>query len=317
MAVTWIGAHSNNYSAGRDGKAVQYIVLHWIVGSLTSADKTFSDGRRKASAHYGIGGLEVHQYVSEDNTAWHCGNFDFNQRSIGIEHEGGPDLPISDNTYLTSSKLVSEIATRYNIPLDREHIRGHREISATQCPGTLDIDRVIREARQHLQQHPHTGKTVTLDGAKFTELVTKATKYDELVKTHEQTLKLLRDNEKANGEKDRYLAERDATIANLNQTVNDRNADITKLNAELTTVRGQLQSAEQSRDSYQELAKQVPTLKEELEQALTDRRGAFEQLEATEKVLRGEREEKQKLIDNAPLAFWNYLLARFKRGGEK
>lgn len=142
-------------------------------------------------------------------------------------------------------------------------------------------------------------------------------KYDKLVEKHEQTLKLLRDNEKANGEKDRYLSERDATIANLNQTVNDRNADITKLNAELTTVRGQLQSAEQSRDSYQELAKQVPTLKEELEQALTDRRGAFEQLEATEKVLRGEREEKQKLIDNAPLAFWNYLLARFKRGGEK
>ncbi len=31
--------------------------------------------------------------------------------------------------------------------MDRKHIKGHNEISATQCPGTLDIDRLIKMAK--------------------------------------------------------------------------------------------------------------------------------------------------------------------------
>jgi len=142
-----IPAHPNNYGIGRAGHKVDKIILHWIAGTLASCDATFQNPTRKASAHYGIGGDKLHQYVNESDTAWHAGNLTVNRQSIGIEHEGGPTIPISDKTYKTSSLLIRDICQRYGIPLDRKHIKGHNEISATQCPGTLDIDRLIKMAK--------------------------------------------------------------------------------------------------------------------------------------------------------------------------
>ena len=137
---------SPNYTQGR-GKKIDRIVVHWIVGKLSAADAVFKNPSTDLSAHYAIGNKITHQYVTEDNTAWHAGVWTMNQRSIGIEHEGGPNLPISDETYKTSAKLIAEIAQRYGIPLDRNHIIGHREVKPTQCPGTLDIDRLISLAK--------------------------------------------------------------------------------------------------------------------------------------------------------------------------
>ena len=146
MKIIWKGAHSNNFELGRK-VTVDRVVLHWIVGKLAAADAEFQKPSRQASAHYGVGNKVVHQYVKDEDTAYHCGNLAFNRRSIGIEHEGGPDIPITDETYASSAELVAQICKKFAIPLDRAHIVGHREVSATQCPGILDIDRIIREAK--------------------------------------------------------------------------------------------------------------------------------------------------------------------------
>ena len=142
----WIGCHSNNFWVGREGQKVSLIVLHWISGTLDSCDKTFQDGRRQASAHYGICQTEVHQYVKESDTAYHAGVWEINTQSISIEHEGGPSLPITEAVYKQSCELVADICKRYNIPCDSDHIKRHRDYRATQCPGTLDVERIIREA---------------------------------------------------------------------------------------------------------------------------------------------------------------------------
>ena len=147
MTIQWIGANSANYQKGRGGRQIKYIVLHWVVGRLEAADATFQDPKRIASAHYGVGDNEIHQYVKDEDTAYHAGNFQVNQESIGIEHEGGPDLPISEATYFTSATLVADLAKRYAIPLDISNIWLHREIKATQCPGTLDRERIINMAK--------------------------------------------------------------------------------------------------------------------------------------------------------------------------
>lgn len=144
--IKQIPAHTNNYGIGRNGYSIDKIIIHWIAGTLESADATFQNPLRLASAHYGIGDDEVHQYVQEKDTAWHAGNLTVNRQSIGIEHEGGPNIPISEATYQSSAKLVKEICERYSIPLDREHIKGHNEIKATQCPGTFDINKLINIA---------------------------------------------------------------------------------------------------------------------------------------------------------------------------
>jgi N-acetyl-anhydromuramyl-L-alanine amidase AmpD len=147
--MKWIGAHSNNFGS-RYGNKIDKIILHWIAGTLESCDSTFQDPNRKASAHYGVGDNEIHQYVKEEDCAWHAGNLLVNRQSIGIETEGSPTLPISEASYLTLAGLVKEIAQRYQIPMDRQHIKGHKEVSdkPTACPGTLDIDKVINLATE-------------------------------------------------------------------------------------------------------------------------------------------------------------------------
>jgi hypothetical protein len=149
MNIIWKGCSSSNYSVGRSGKKVDKIVLHWMAGTLASTDITFNDGRRLASAHYGMGQTEIHQYVKEEDTAWHAGNFEVNQTSIGIEHEGGPDIPITEAVYKQSVELITDLCKRYG--LDTSCIHKHNEYKATQCPGTLDVERIIREVGLALQ----------------------------------------------------------------------------------------------------------------------------------------------------------------------
>lgn len=132
-----------NFTEGRYNNKVEKIVVHWIVGRLEAADATFAKASSQVSAHYGVGDNEVHQYVREEDTAWHCGDWLWNLKTIGIEHEGGPSLPISDATYETSAALIKDICTRHNIPIDKQHILPHHHFVATQCSGSLDIDRLI------------------------------------------------------------------------------------------------------------------------------------------------------------------------------
>ena len=136
---------TTNYDTSR--KTIDTIFIHWVVGNLASADTRFKKEGEQASAHYGIEDEIIYQWVDEAHTAYHCGVYSWNQRSIGIEHSASPDRSASNSTYSTSAQLVAEICKRYNIPLDREHIKGHSEVKPTACPGTIDIDRIIREAK--------------------------------------------------------------------------------------------------------------------------------------------------------------------------
>jgi N-acetyl-anhydromuramyl-L-alanine amidase AmpD len=76
------------------------IVIHWVAGSFASCIKTFSDGNRKASAHFvaNIDG-EIVQMVELKNRAWHAGTSKTelfgphcNEYSIGIELAGPPSI---------------------------------------------------------------------------------------------------------------------------------------------------------------------------------------------------------------------------------
>lgn len=142
--VKWIG--SPNFDTDR--KKIDRIVIHWMAGTLAGTDAQFQKTSPGTSAHYGVEDKTVHQYVKEENVAYHAGNYPMNQRSIGIEHSAAPDRPASDATYQTAAKLILEISKRHSIPLDRTHVIKHSEVKATQCPGTMDLDRLIRMAKE-------------------------------------------------------------------------------------------------------------------------------------------------------------------------
>ena len=160
--IIQVPASSSNYTLGRLGYKVSGIVIHTMVTSLAGCDTTFANPARGASAHYGIpyngyNDAPIHQYVAEGNIAWHCGRFYTdaadplaNVNTIGIEHadNGAYNNPRPDALYECSSQLVREICKRYGIPIDRAHIRKHKEVSVspTACPDSLDIDRIVAMA---------------------------------------------------------------------------------------------------------------------------------------------------------------------------
>jgi hypothetical protein len=139
---------ASNQTVGRGGSAVELIVDHWTVVMFEGAIRRFKDPASILSAHYVIGSDgRIAQLVSEDDTAYHAGVFSVNQRSIGIEHEAGPAMPPSDALYAASARLHADIATRYALPLEvGATVLPHHAIVPTECPGTLDLDRIVREA---------------------------------------------------------------------------------------------------------------------------------------------------------------------------
>jgi hypothetical protein len=137
-------------------QAITTIVIHTMVGTVASADATFNStdpNTPKVSAHYGVGyDGTIYHWVDETYTAYHAGDYPTNLCSIGIEHEdmGNFDAPRPDALYAASGRLVKDICTYYNIPVDRNHIKKHLEVDTlpggTPCPHTLDVDRIIQEA---------------------------------------------------------------------------------------------------------------------------------------------------------------------------
>lgn len=141
-------ANKANYEVGRAGYKIKGIVIHHAVTTNISAvDATFANASRGASAHYTVGGKEIHQHVSEANTAWHCGNWYGNHATVGIETVNStlaPDYKVSDESLNTLIKLVADIAKRNNLgklwldpKADYPTLSGHKDWygSATACPG--------------------------------------------------------------------------------------------------------------------------------------------------------------------------------------
>lgn len=130
-----------NYTTGRNGKSIDRIVIHYIVGRLSAADATFAQSSSGVSAHYGIGEGSLHQYVSESNTSWHAGNLAMNRRSIGIEHSADQNRAPTKQTYDISIDLCARICREYGIdPLTQ--IIAHSSVKETSCPGSVDLQRI-------------------------------------------------------------------------------------------------------------------------------------------------------------------------------
>lgn len=172
LNIHQIGCASQNFRRGRpEHLQIEAVVIHLIDGSQAGADAVFCspDLAVKRSAHYSISKSgRIHQYLREEDTAYHCGVIDRptwsglkrapngsfvnpNYYTIGIEHEGRPDDVWPDAMYDASAALLRDIASRYPAlqPLTRRNVVMHREIRASKsCPGhTADLARLIAQAR--------------------------------------------------------------------------------------------------------------------------------------------------------------------------
>jgi len=157
---TWIGCAPGNFRSGRPhGFQPIGIVLHVMEGTLSGTDAWFNNPSAKVSAHYGVGvDGQIHQYVAEDDTACHAGivvnptaalvlarpNVNPNYYTIGIEHEGQGQDSWTAQQSAASANLVVDIASRWGIALDVDHVFAHHEVRASKpCPGSIEKARQI------------------------------------------------------------------------------------------------------------------------------------------------------------------------------
>ncbi|BCL27538.1 N-acetylmuramoyl-L-alanine amidase [Streptomyces aurantiacus] len=156
----WVAASSANWRrADRpDDFVIDRVIIHVTQGSYDSAVQVFQDPGHGAAAHYVVSqGGRITQMIRELDVAFHAGNREYNERSVGIEHEGFVDRPedFTDAMYEASARLTAGICARYDFPVDRKHIIGHVEVPGTDHtdPGPhWDWDRYIRLVRKAAKQ---------------------------------------------------------------------------------------------------------------------------------------------------------------------
>ncbi len=148
----WRPAPSSNYTTGRSGNKVEFLVIHTCSGAYSGCwgwlTTPYPTNPNKTSAHYVVkdDGNEVLALVDEVNTAHHVGKQwqggSTNLRSVGIEHGGfsyTTSNKWSEGQIAASAKLACDIVKRQNIVRDRNHIIGHYQpdpVNRANDPGT-------------------------------------------------------------------------------------------------------------------------------------------------------------------------------------
>jgi hypothetical protein len=297
MTIQWKG--SPNFTKGRGGKRIQYIVIHWFgVGNLDGANSRFQNPTAQVSAHYGISNYTVYQWIKDEDTAWHCGVFKYNQESIGIEHEATTEKNATDTTYKVSSQLVKELCYKYNIPLDREHIIGHKEVKATQCPGTIDIDRIISLAKENTNMTDQEKKDL--------ESMNKLREYNNV--WYESKF-IIADFESLKAERDslgKSLSGKDSAITTAQRERDSALAEVKITEDKVSVLEAQLLINQQMRDRLDQEAKKLNSLIDTQSRVIGGYQKRIQELETANRELKNKATQSLTLGDVIKL-LWNKI----------
>jgi hypothetical protein len=146
-------AAPGNYEQGRKAP-ISRITFHHIVGDAPAAIVRFQTPGVEVSSNYVIGSDgTIYQCVADTDTPYCDGNYDSNSRTIAIEHAGGiAGTPYTELMYQASIKLVRYLIGKYNIADFQRHrdvIDKTRYPGGTACPGALNVERIVKEAKEN------------------------------------------------------------------------------------------------------------------------------------------------------------------------
>jgi len=137
----WLPAARTNFRTAQrpHSHPIDYVLIHVTQERFDDGVAVFQEPGRKTSAHYVVRSADgrIGQCVRERDIAWHAGHPDYDDRSIGITHEGWVDSArwFTEEMYAASAALTAAVCARYAIPVDRTHILGHHQV-----PGTTHTD---------------------------------------------------------------------------------------------------------------------------------------------------------------------------------
>lgn len=167
MECKFLEANPANYEKFRSS-SIEWIVMHYTANRNDTAKNNalyFHNNVLESSAHYFVDDDEIYQSVKDEDTAYHCGAYQYvhptcrNNNSIGVEmcgHYKDGKIYASEKTLLNAAKLVSELCSKYNIPFD--HIIRHYDVTGKLCPiYWIDNDGLdeFRQSVLYINSNPH------------------------------------------------------------------------------------------------------------------------------------------------------------------
>lgn len=135
----WLDRH---YTEGRSGHAIEGVTVHHMAGDLSLADCHRVWQAAPTSAHYAVDrDGRVAQMVHDRDTAWACGDWDANCRTISVEHANSGSGPwtVHEAAMEAGAHLVAAICLAYGLgrPEWGTNVWPHCHWAATACPGEL------------------------------------------------------------------------------------------------------------------------------------------------------------------------------------
>ena len=142
-------------------KTTDMIVLHHTGGADIDASAEEIHQWHKNNGWLGIG---YHYVIRKDGTIekgrfhWTVGAHAYgeNWHTIGIQLSG--DFSVAEPTEAqieSTAMLLANLCTDYGIPIDEDHIVGHRDLMPTDCPGDNlynEISTIIGKANWYANQ---------------------------------------------------------------------------------------------------------------------------------------------------------------------
>jgi len=166
MKIIDLTAKSKNFTKGREGRKVKYIAIHWLGTKGATGESSANyllNNNKNTSTHYVVEDNNVWLVVHPENTAYAVGDWIGNTESISIEMSATVDRLASELTYKTTVELIIILCDLYNLKIDNKTIRPHSSFSATQCPGTINIPKLIKFALESTTESPEAIKIKELE----------------------------------------------------------------------------------------------------------------------------------------------------------
>lgn len=142
-------AFSQNCWQGRQDQKIRGIVIHIAEGNFEPTIRYCYDPSSQVSYHFLISLTgQIEQLVSTDDSAWHAGlvrnpkstlvlkEINPNLYTLGIALAGFSHTKPTKAQILACSGLIKSLCSKYDIPLDENHIIPHNYIRSDKiCPG--------------------------------------------------------------------------------------------------------------------------------------------------------------------------------------
>lgn len=156
MTLTIAGrlTYGSKYSPRR--ARIDMMQVHHTASTSDTGSRATLEGAREVSANFYINSDgDIFEQVPLTERAWTSAT-SLDHRSATVEVQNttaSPHWTITADAQSALARLAAWLHVEHGVPLDRDHIIGHREIHeryglgyATACPGGIDLDAIPRDA---------------------------------------------------------------------------------------------------------------------------------------------------------------------------